>query len=214
MLDGLPFRAIVAVDFEFEFDGHAGDRPRPVCMVAKELRSGQNVAAVARTNLARHHHSRSGRDTLFVAYYASAELGCFRALGWPMPARILDLFVEFRDRTNGLPTPAGTGLIGALTYFGLDTIGAQAKDEMRELILRGGPWSDAEREEILEYCATDVERTRAPAAGHAAAHRSAARPTARPLHGRRRGHGAQRHADRRRRRWSALRAHWHDIQDA
>jgi hypothetical protein len=27
-----------------------------------------------------------------VAYYASAELGFFRELGWPMPARILDLF--------------------------------------------------------------------------------------------------------------------------
>ena len=53
----------------------------------------------------------TGSDTLFVAYYASAELGCHRVLGWPMPARILDLFTEFRDRTNGLPTgrrgPAG-----------------------------------------------------------------------------------------------------------
>ena len=68
-----------------------------------------------------------GPDTLFVAYYASAELGCFRALGWPMPARILDLFTEFRDRTNGLTTPAGAGLVGALVYFGLDTIGATRK---------------------------------------------------------------------------------------
>jgi DNA polymerase I len=38
---------------------------------------------------------------LFVAYYASAELGCFKALGWPMPVRILDLFVEFRCHLNG-----------------------------------------------------------------------------------------------------------------
>ena len=52
-------------------------------------------------------------NTLFVAYYASAELGCHRVLGWPMPARILDLFTEFRDRTNGLTTPAGAGLLGA-----------------------------------------------------------------------------------------------------
>ena len=33
-----------------------------------------------------------------------AELGCFLALGWPMPARILDLFAEFRATTNGLRT--------------------------------------------------------------------------------------------------------------
>ena len=45
----LPFRHIVVADFEFEFGGHdfieaagrSGERPRPVCMVAKELRSNQ-----------------------------------------------------------------------------------------------------------------------------------------------------------------------------
>ena len=49
MLDRLPFKHVVAVDFEFEFGGHdtleaagrSGERPRPVCMVAKELRSGK-----------------------------------------------------------------------------------------------------------------------------------------------------------------------------
>ena len=45
-----------------------------------------------------------------------------------MPANILDLFAEFRDRTNGLTTLAGSGLVGALTYFGLDPIAAQEKD--------------------------------------------------------------------------------------
>ncbi len=53
-------------------------------------------------------------DALFVAYYASAEIGCHLALGWQRPARILDLFTEFRNRTNGLHTPAGAGLLGAL----------------------------------------------------------------------------------------------------
>ena len=115
-----------------------------------------------------------GPDALIVAYYASAELGCFRALGWPMPANILDLFAEFRDRTNGLPTLAGCGLIGALTYFGLDTVGASEKDEMRLRILRGGPWSERERKEILDYCATDVDCPRALIASDVAAHRSAA----------------------------------------
>ena len=45
----LPFAHVVAVDFEFEFGGHdtleaagrSGERPRPVCMVAKDLRSGE-----------------------------------------------------------------------------------------------------------------------------------------------------------------------------
>ena len=55
---------------------------------------------------------------MFVAYYASAELGCHLALGWPMPARILDLYAEFRCRTSGVATPCGSGLLGALAFFG------------------------------------------------------------------------------------------------
>jgi DNA polymerase I len=97
-----------------------------------------------------------GTDALFVAYYASAELGCFRSIGWPMPANVLDLFVEFRNRTNGLATPSGSGLVGALTYFGLDNIGAVEKEDMRALVLRGGPWTDEERTAILNYCQGDV----------------------------------------------------------
>ena len=158
------FRHIVVADFEFEFGGHAsfeeasrsGERPRPVCMVAKELRSRQ-VWRIWRDEFQSRPPFPIGPDSLFIAYYASAELGCFRALGWPKPANIVDLFVEFRDRTNGLTTPAGAGLIGALTYFGLDAIGATEKDDMRALILRGGPWSSSERESILDYCATDID---------------------------------------------------------
>ena len=115
-----------------------------------------------------------------------------------MPERILDLFVEFRARTNGVETPAGNGLLGALTYFGLDGMGAAEKEEMRAVILRGGPWTEDERTAILDYCEGDVDGAGALVAGHAAADRSAASATARPLHGRRRGHGTRGHADRRR----------------
>ena len=47
-------------------------------------------------------------------------------------------------------------MIGALTHFGRDNIGAAEKKEMRNLILRGGPWSREEQTAILEYCASDV----------------------------------------------------------
>jgi hypothetical protein len=160
----LPFRHIVVADFEFEFGGHAsgdeasrsGERPRPVCMVAKELNSGQEWR-LWRGEFGPTPPFPIGPDALFVAYYASAELGCFRALGWPAPARVLDLFTEFRDHTNGLSTPAGSGLVGALVAYGLDTIGTTDKDEMRLRILRGGPWSDGDRKAILDYCATDTD---------------------------------------------------------
>jgi DNA polymerase I len=67
---------------------------------------------------------RTGPNVLFVAYYASADLGCYRVLGWPMPERILDPFVEFRNLNNGSPPPAGASLLGALAFFGIDTMGA------------------------------------------------------------------------------------------
>jgi hypothetical protein len=163
VLEALPFRHIVVADFEFEFGGHAsfeeasrsGERQRPVCMVAKELRSGQTWR-LWRDEFGLAPPFPIGPDAVFVAFYASAEFGCFRALNWPKPANILDLFAEFRERTNGLSTPAGAGLVGALTYFGLDPISAQEKDRLRLLILRGGPWSESERKKILEYCETDI----------------------------------------------------------
>jgi len=47
------------------------------------------------------------------------------------PANILDLFAEFREPpTNGIKLDAGSGLIGALTYFGLDSVAVTEKEEM------------------------------------------------------------------------------------
>jgi len=124
-------------------------------LVALELRSGRLIRQW-RDEMSREPPYSTGPDSLFIAYYASAELGCHLALGWPQPARVLDLFVEFRNLTNGLPTPSGAGLLGALTYFGLDAMAAVEKGEMRELIMRGEPWSADERAAILDYCESDV----------------------------------------------------------
>jgi DNA polymerase family A len=154
MTAGLPFEEVWLVDFEFV--APPGERPDPVCVCALELKSGR------RLRLWRHEFGdrppyRTDARALFVAYFASAELGCHRALGWPMPGRILDLFTEFRAAANGLPTVAGNSLLGALAHYGLSGMGAVEKDDMRNLILRGGPWDEQERQAILDYCTADVE---------------------------------------------------------
>jgi DNA polymerase-1 len=153
MLEALPFRQIWCVDFEYVAGG--GNRPDPVCLAAWELRSGRKLR-LWRDEFGPSPPYSTGPDTLFLAFYASAEIGCHLALGWPKPERILDLFTEFRCKTNGLATLAGNGLIGVLAYYGLDSMAASEKDAMRELVLRGGPWSVQEREAILSYCEQDV----------------------------------------------------------
>jgi hypothetical protein len=94
---------------------------------------------------------------IFVAYYASAETSCFDVLSWPHPRRVVDLFAEFRRITNGRFPPCGSGLIGALLYFGLPSIAGEDKEGMRTLIMSGGPWSETERDAILAYCESDVD---------------------------------------------------------
>src|SRR5215510_2467513 len=130
MLDA--FREIILADFEFAVT--PGNRPEPVCLVAHELRSGRRFR-IWQDQFGPAPPYAAGHDVLFVAYYASAELGCYRVLGCPMPDRTLDLFTEFRAHTNGLDMPAGAGLLGALTYFGLDAMGATEKEGMRALVL-------------------------------------------------------------------------------
>jgi DNA polymerase-1 len=150
------FQRVWLVDFEYSLS--EDDTPLPICMDAIELSSnelrrwwfsGLRELSTAPIDV--------GRDDLFVAYFASAEMGCFLQLGWPTPANVLDLYVEFRNATNGLMLPAGNGLLGALGYYGLPFMGAAQKEEMRALALRGGPWSAAERRKLLDYGQRDVE---------------------------------------------------------
>ena len=146
------------VDFEFRpTGGREGNPPHPVCMVAHELNS-RNTLRLWDDQLARCPMAPFPTDdsALFVAYYASAEMACFRALGWPAPTNVLDLYIEFRRQTNGKRLPAGNGLLGALAYFGLDALAVDEKDAMRKLVLRGGPWIFDEQSAILNYCETDV----------------------------------------------------------
>jgi hypothetical protein len=151
-----PFSEIWAVDFEFT--APPGQNPEPICMVAKELRSGRTIR-LWRDELQTLSRApfNAGGGALFVAYYASAEIGCFLALNWPLPVHILDLYAEFRNATNGLSLPCGAGLLGALAYYGIGAIEAAEKSEMRDLAMRGGPFTGQEAAALLDYCQSDVE---------------------------------------------------------
>jgi len=149
------FREIWCVDFEFA--NTPGSRPRPHTLVAHEVYTGRTLRLFEEefTQLKAPPYG-VGRDALFVAYYASAELGCHSALGWPYPEHVLDLFVEFRHQTNGRPTFAGNSLLGALTHYGLDGMDAVEKRDMQDLAIRGAPFTAADKPALLNYCEFDT----------------------------------------------------------
>lgn len=150
------FEEIWLVDFEFKQP--QGGIPKPLCMVARELRT-RRLIRLWQDELFKCSTSPIPADptALFVAYYASAEIGCYLALCWPVPTRILDLYAEFKCKTAGLPVPSGYSLLGALTYYGFDGIEKSEKDSMRQLALRGGPYTSGERTALLDYCQSDVD---------------------------------------------------------
>ena len=147
------FREIVLADFEFV--SLPGERPRPLRLVAHELRSGRWFR-LWQDQFGPEPPYATGRDVLFVAFACSGDLSCYRALKWPMPERILDASTEFRVRTNGFELPSDRSLLGALTYFGLDATGATEKKEMQEAIGSNTWQGRYTKQEISDYCYQDT----------------------------------------------------------
>jgi DNA polymerase I len=154
-LMGYPTPSIWVMDTEYQSDG--GDRPKVVCLCARELNSGDTIRMFREDLLSwKYAPFDVGKNSIVVAYYAPAELSCFLALGWPLPYRVIDLFVEHRVSTNGRKFlhPHPDSLLGAAMMRGIHSMDAEVKDANRELIMsrKSLEWSEAERETILNYC--------------------------------------------------------------
>lgn len=146
------FREVVAIDFEFA--AFPGERPRITSVVAYELISGRRFR-IFRSQFPSSPPWATGLDVLVIAFFSSAELGCYRVLGWPMPENVIDLYVEFRWLTNGL-APPGAKLINVLTYFDLDALGVEEKAALQEA-LGNDTWPGRyTEEEVLDYNESDV----------------------------------------------------------
>ena len=158
MLDS--FKHVVLCDFELHPEGlQEGGKPVPICGVFLDIKTGQKVR-LWQDEFGDEPPFPTGKDTLWVAFVASAETGCFLSLGWPVPVNVLDLQVETRLLTNYIDTtlrPPKVSLITALSHFGLDHIDVTEKKDMQELALRGGPWSETEGAALLDYCESDVD---------------------------------------------------------
>lgn len=149
------FRAIWTGDFEY--GGKPGAPPEPRVLIARELLAGRQLKVLGDELLQLSQPPFPvGDDSLFTSYYLPAELGCFMALGWPLPRHLCCLYTEFKALTNGRKLTAGRTLLGALAFFGLPAMDAAAKDAYRELAIRG-PRTPDEWRALVRYCASDVD---------------------------------------------------------
>jgi DNA polymerase I len=149
----LPFDEAWGVDAEWI--PKSGERPNVLCVAGRELWSGRSFALWF-DELGPTPPYPIGRNALLVSFVFNAEGTCHLARNWALPVHVLDLNAEFRNITNGRLVPAGKGLLGALTYFGLDCIDAKQKDEMRKRIMQGPPFTPEEKQKILKYCLGDA----------------------------------------------------------
>jgi DNA polymerase-1 len=113
----------------------------------------------------------TGPDNLFVGQYSSAEWLAFQMLGWQVPVRVIDTYTEGRVLTNGGPgrkgpkddkregRRRGCGLTDLAWRYGITAMTETLKDSNRKLVMRGGPWSPQEQNQMLDYCLEDVITT-------------------------------------------------------
>jgi DNA polymerase-1 len=156
-----PKKTFVIVDFEYrQVDGREGNPLEVICGVFKNTSTGE-VVRLWQDELYKRPAPPflDQPNTTLVAYYASAEIACFKALDWARSVPVLDAYVEFRAHTNGLDLPNGRSLVGASQFFGIPATESSHKEAMRELALRGGPYTAHEKADLLDYCAADVEMT-------------------------------------------------------
>ena len=161
------FNEIWAVDTEYypgpgySNGGRDGDSITPLALVAIELRSGR-VIRRWQDELGPFPPYRLDTQALIVAFMATAELGFHLAAGWGQPARLVDMYIEFRHLTNDARIKSGDrprgyhSLAGALRHFGLDEIDTSRKEDLRGRILEGPPFTAQERADILAYCEDDA----------------------------------------------------------
>jgi len=164
------FRTIWHVDFEFRED--VNHLPIPVCMYAREERSGATIS-LWRDELLRLTHAPfdTGPDSVMVAFASNAELACFLALGWPFPTNVLDPYVENIVTINGntaiWPPPdeknrkGRPGLLDALKLHDLPGCGRskEEKERIRRMILDNEEYTPEQRREIQDYNKDDVDDT-------------------------------------------------------
>ena len=162
-LTDLGIRDVIVLDAEYV--ARTGEPVVPVCLCAKSIVRGREWRIFAEPGVRQPCPLPIEPDILYVSFSAPAEWSYFLASGWELPTTILDLYAEEMLLTNTQKDERGKryvpSLLLTLAKYGLDAMTAAEKEEMRDLILRGHPFSQDEQTRILDYCMEDVTNTAA-----------------------------------------------------
>lgn len=134
-----------------------GGRVHPVCLVAKEIGATREYRLWLNDGNYDLPQELFNEKSVWVVYYATAELHALLALSSTFPKEIIDLYAEVRVLTNGLLPQAS--LINACKHFNIQATEATSKEEARRTILSHQEYTLKQRDMILEYCASDVRMT-------------------------------------------------------
>ena len=155
----LGVRDIVVLDTEYI--SRKGEAVIPVCLCAQSLLTGREWREFYRKDS--FSSLPIDTQTLYVTFAAPAEWSYFLAAGWNLPTSIIDLYAERMLETNGRKNEKGKreapSLLSSLEAYGIDSMSAAEKESMRNLILRGAPYTVDEQNLILDYCMEDVHNT-------------------------------------------------------
>ncbi len=157
------FNRVLTIDTEFRLDEDY--RQHVACLVAHEWPSGRNWRIWLDDDQKTPLQLPCDGETLWVSFVATAELRSMLVLEHPLPRRVLDLYVENRWLNNFQGSKLERVLkkdersfsfLTTLRHFGCYSMEYEGKEGMRELILRGGPYSSQQILDILDYCESDV----------------------------------------------------------
>ena len=132
------------VCFDTEFSALGGNKLTPRCLVAQIINTGEIIHQIPGTPCPRLTELLNSTDTLFVAFYASAEVGYLLGCDLPIPKYLICLFSNFKFFTNGKKIHQRASLNFACQYFKIPTMTSSKKDAGRTLALKEGPLSDTE----------------------------------------------------------------------
>ena len=148
------FKKNVVVDTEFQSDISNSYCTKALCAVYKDLKTEQTLKIwdYEENNLAQHHFDFE--ETLFVCFYATAEVGYFLKQLMGRPPYIFDCWTEYAKLYKN---NRDLSLLAASTAYSYpNPISKEEKEKFRDMCIKQNTWNKKEREEILNYCEGDV----------------------------------------------------------